>query len=124
MAYCKPEVFWKKGQSGNPKGRPPVKRELKNLKEQLKDDLEKYINELMKMELSQLKAIVEDKTGQYTSFKQILASILYRAGSKGDPMRMDAILNRVIGKVKDEVEVRTDQSITVNFGFPRPERKE
>jgi len=100
---------FKKGQSGNPKGRPRVKGALKDIKTIIGDELEKFINELLHMDLSALKKIAEDKTGKYTSFKQVIASIIYKSASHGDPMRLEALLNRVIGKVKDQVEISGDK---------------
>lgn len=97
-------VKFKKGKSGNPKGRPRVKGALKDIKEQIGDNLEKYINEMLCLNQANLKEIVEDKTGRYPAFKQTIASILFHSIKYGDPSRLEALLSRVIGKVKDVSE--------------------
>ena len=122
MAYCKPEKKWDKGQSGNPKGRPPTKRIIKEIREQIGDDLEKYLKEIMGMDKEQLESLLKD--GKQNALKLMIVSIALKGIKRGDPSRLEALLCRAVGKVKEQVEVKTDQTVTVNFGFPRPERKE
>lgn len=100
---------WVKGQSGNPKGRPKLPMTITEIRKKVGQDLVLYINQMLGKSLPELKEIAEDKTGKYQSFIQIIASCLHKAAFKGEPDRMDMLLNRVIGKVKEKYEFSGDE---------------
>ena len=83
---------WKKGESGNPKGRPK--------KEKL---LEPLIRELLESKRR------GDKEGR--QWKMIVAEELLRQFTKGKPAAIKEVLNRIDGPVKQSVEIDGDLKV-------------
>jgi len=75
---------WKKGQSGNPKGRP----KLPDIREAL------------------AKVLAEEKDG-VTALEATLAALRAKA-TKGDVRAAEALLDRAFGKAKQSVDVTSD----------------
>ena len=75
------------------------------------------ISKLMKMSKEQLEAVIRDPNTKAGDLA--FASILVQAIKRGDPQRLEAMLSRVVGKVKDEVKVETETKIipAVVFSF-------
>ncbi len=86
---------WKPGQSGNPSG--SRKRALTQ---------EKYTELVEKLVLDtpheELRAIVDEKKGH--ALQIMLASGILEAIDKGDYSRLESLLARTLGRVKDVVE--------------------
>jgi hypothetical protein len=93
---------FKKGQSGNPKGfkqNPPI-RALKNF---TIDTYREVIELVLKGNLRELKAMIEDPT---TSAIQVgVATAFMVAIKKGDHVVMERIAERIVGKIPDVVNV-------------------
>jgi hypothetical protein len=96
------EYRFKKGQSGNPSGKPKEDPRLKMLKNLTKTELVEIGNLVVKGNLTELRAIAKDESCPV--IKAMIASIAVKIISKGDVHALDILLNRLIGKVKDEVE--------------------
>jgi hypothetical protein len=93
---------FKKGQSGNPNGRPKLPEDLKKVK--LLSDAE--IKRLM---AAFAQMTTEDIQGFSTDLKKpvlhvLLARIYLKAIEDGDQRRLDFILDRTIGKVVEKVQ--------------------
>ncbi len=91
---------WKKGQSGNPSGRPAEPPELKHLKLLTKQELVEVANLVIKGDVDTLLALRKDK--KQSVIKVMVASVAARIIMKGDMQALDVLLNRLVGKVKDE----------------------
>ena len=78
---------WKKGECGNPKGRPKGSG--------ITDKLKKILDE-------------PAKEGSDMTTAEVLARAAIKAAAKGDHRFFKEILDRVEGKVKDKVEVDGD----------------
>lgn len=91
---------WKKGQTGNPKGRPPdaLNAALKKL---TKEELEDIANLIIKGNMPALRAIAKDDTAPV--IKVMVAATVVKIISKGDMHSLDTLLNRLVGKVKDTI---------------------
>lgn len=100
---------FKKGQSGNPAGRPPdaLNRVMKKL---TKNELEEIANLIVKGTVAELKKIAQSKNTQ--ALRVMFAAIVVKIIERGDMDAFDKLLNRLIGKVKDDVD------ITSNAGTP------
>lgn len=114
MARAKPKtppktdhlIKWKKGQSGNPNGRPAVPPELKILTHLTKQELVEVGNLVIKGDIKELERKTKDKSA--TVLQTMLASIAQRVIRDGDAVALDRLLDRFIGKVKDEVHFTGD----------------
>lgn len=103
-----PAPAWKKGQSGNPAGARKHDPELKRLKNLTKHELIEIGNLVIKGNVAELKAIASNPKA--TVIQTMLAAVSVKIISKGDMGALDVLLNRLVGKVKDE------QAIVVSPG--------
>lgn len=86
---------FQKGQSGNPAGRP------KNLLRT--DEVRNLIGKLWRLSREELQKIVQNPKSSMGEI--MVASIVAKAAQTGDYTRVQFLLERTIGKVKDEIEV-------------------
>jgi len=91
-----------KGVVTNPNGRPKVSSQLKEIKQLNATRLAELLNEFINMDKEAL--IAKSKDPSTTVFELIICSILKNAYDKGDQQRINFILDRLVGKVKDQVE--------------------
>lgn len=92
---------WKKGQSGNPKGRPPDK--LGKVMRQLTAiEFAEIANLIIKGSIRELRAIAQDDS--LPAIKVMIAATAVKIIARGDMHALDILLNRLVGKVKDQVE--------------------
>lgn len=95
---------FKKGQgSANPFGRPLLPKELKEAKKLNRAGMELAFNLHISSTQEALEEFVKDKSNKVLDL--IIASMLLKAIKEGDHYRLNFLLDRLIGKVKDEVEV-------------------
>lgn len=93
---------FKKGQSGNLKGRPPdaLNRVMKKL---TKEELEDVATFIIKGDCEELEKVLNDK--KTSVIKSMFASCVNKVIKTGDMDAMEKVLNRLIGKVKDQIDV-------------------
>lgn len=95
---------FKPGQSGNPKGAKPIPGDIKAARFLNSIELERILNELMyQIEASELDSVLHDSTRK--PIEQMVARIILEAIEKGDSLRLDFLLNRLIGKVTEKVKL-------------------
>jgi hypothetical protein len=92
-----------KGSGGNPKGRPPLPPELAGIKEMTADEVKRTIAGVCRMTVEKLYELKANTQAQ--AFTVAIASMLIKAIEKGDYTNVDFILNRTIGKLKEQSEV-------------------
>lgn len=95
--------WWKPGQSGNPSGGRAHDPALKALKRMTKDELAKIGQLVLDGDYETLVELAGDRSASVLA--QMLASVCLRIINKGDHAALDTLLNRIVGKVKDELDV-------------------
>lgn len=97
------ETRFKPGQSGNPGGKPKLPQELKRTDKLSKIKFREYLNKFIHMTKTELVAELQ-KPGS-TMLEQLVGGMIARTVKDQDPVRANFLLDRLIGKVKDEMDV-------------------
>lgn len=87
------------GQSGNPNGRPPHPPELKEMQRLTKGQLEVILNKILFSRPEDLKNF------QGSVLEIWLANGAAQAIKSGDYSRLMILIDRLVGKVKDSIEI-------------------
>lgn len=89
---------------GDPRaGRPPLPKELKEAKRLTKTEFETIVNRYLWLSHEELEAAAENKS--LPAVDRYLATVIKIGSASGDPGRMEFLLQRLLGKVTDKVEV-------------------
>ena len=91
-----------KGVSGNPKGRPPDALG-KQMRQLTASDFAEIADLIVKGNLAQLQRIGKDPSS--SALKVLISAIVIKAIQKGDMGALDTLLNRLVGKVKEKIEI-------------------
>jgi len=94
---------WKPGQSGNPSGSSAISRQIATLKKFNKVEAERVLSKFLNWPVDQLIEFIQDKSNQV--LETLVARVLLEAIRKGDHSRAEWVLQRLIGKVKEEIEM-------------------
>lgn len=94
--------MFKPGVSGNPSGRPKEPEALKKLKLYTNQEIQMKICEFLDMTKAEIKAKIEDPAT--TMLEVMIGTIMVKGAQNGDQNRLESMINRVAGKVKDEVD--------------------
>lgn len=94
---------FKKGVVTNPKGRPPLPPEINAARKLTKLEVEAALTAFIDMDYQQLVDFFEAKKG--TVFQIMVAGILYYAIKTGDQTRFNFFLDRLIGKVTENMNL-------------------
>ena len=109
---------FKPGISGNPGGRPPLPPDLKEARKLNQIELERLLNKFLTFNKSQLEAHIKDPFTP--SLELLICQIIAKGIINGDPVRMDYLVSRVIGKMKERHEVDMRSEIEVDLkGLPK-----
>ena len=98
-----------KGQSGNPKGRPKMDPELLSVSKMTHSYITAVINKYSAMTRAEIQAKI--KAEDTPMIECTIASIYVKALQSGDYMRLNALLDRAIGKVTEQLEVKSSHTI-------------
>ena len=94
---------WVTGQSGNPEGRPAIPEDVKKIRKMTNDEVKEVGTLLLNGKESDLKAMLTSE--ETPILKKWMASVSLEGLRNGDEKRLNAILDRIVGKVKDVVQV-------------------
>lgn len=102
---------FKKGVSGNPLGGKLHNKELKAVRFMTKEEMAEVGKLILDKDFQQLREMADalktndGKKKDISVLKAMVASVAMKIISKGDMHALDILLNRLIGKVKDEVDI-------------------
>ncbi len=91
------------GQSGNPNGRPPVSADVLRIRKLTNNEIKEVGSLLLAGRESDLEEMV--KNSETPILKKWMANVSLMGLKSGDEKRLNAILDRIVGKVKDVVQV-------------------
>jgi len=94
---------WKKGQSGNPKGRVKLTPDQRKMKSLTQDEYLNIANELIYLNLRDLVQLTKEDTT--SSLKMMMIAVIVRAIKTGDEKKITFYLDRLIGTIRSKVEV-------------------
>lgn len=94
------------GNRANPRGASAHNPILKAIRSLTNEELLENLNLIVKGNAAQLKAIANDPHAPVV--KAMIAAVADRIITKGDMHALDMLLNRLVGKVKDEVHHQGD----------------
>jgi len=105
-------------QAGNPggPGQPKIPEEVKAARKLNRIELERIINKYLYMPGTELRKLLEEATkgqNEMPMIEAMIAKIMLAGFSEGDQRRLEFILDRLVGKVKDQVEVNGTEGIKV-----------
>lgn len=92
-----------KGKSGNPKGRPKATPENKSLRALTAFRFNEIVQKYLHSNIEDLKVIMKDK--KTPALDMMLLSAILTAIRAGDLKTLNLILDRIIGKPRDVVDI-------------------
>jgi hypothetical protein len=92
---------FQKGKSGNPNGRPKdaVGQAMRVM---TAEEFIEIIDLVLLTPTSRLKEIIEDREDEHNQLQRMVASIVVKIVERGDMQALNLLLDRLIGKVKDD----------------------
>jgi hypothetical protein len=94
---------FKPGESGNPGGRPKLPEDVKQAKLMNRIELTRLVNRLVRMKRHELAELI--KNPDASSMEIMIGTIIVKAAQQGDPTRLSFLLDRLVGKVKNETDL-------------------
>jgi len=103
-----------KGQSGNPKGVPRPSPEDKTIKHLTQYEFRQVFSEFIGLTKEQIIAISKDPNS--TALRLMVASVLVKAINNGDADRLEYFIQRIAGKMKENVHLSGSLTNTHELG--------
>ena len=108
-----PKHAFKKGQSGNPSGRPKLPKDIVEGRKLNQIEVVRIFNEFSNYSAAQMRDLLNNP--ETKAFELLIGKIMFEAIKHGDHQRMNFILDRMVGKVVDRMDVTTaGESIKVD----------
>ena len=98
--------------TGNRKGRPAYPADLKGVKSLTRQELELRLKKMLDLPVTEIKRLM--RTDSMTGMDKFILSIVYKGIVCGDAQRFGFLLDRMIGKVKDQVEISSPKPIIID----------
>lgn len=93
------------------KGRPPIPEDVREIRKISADTVKRLISRYVDMTAAELKVAAE--SDETPMLEKMIASVIAKALDAGDYTRIDFLLNRLIGKVTEKVEVKLPEPFIV-----------
>lgn len=97
------------GQSGNPGGRPAIPADIKEARKLTQIEFEKLVNKYIWLTQAGFGEAAEDQS--ISMFERMIGSIVQKACNEGDHQRLNFLLDRLIGKVTEKMEIKAEPFI-------------
>lgn len=107
-------MAFKKGQSGNPNGKPRLPDDIREANKLTKATAVSLMNQFLYTDMIELEAILADKTRPV--IQHIICSVAMRAVADGDQKCADWFMDRLIGKVTEKIEHSAPKPLRIDFG--------
>lgn len=107
--------MWKPGQSGNPKGRSPISQEVKDLKKTRGEELIKTIDRWLFCSTKE-EMVAEAAKDNVSALDLCIIRVIMGAASRGDPGRLNALLDRIIGPVSQKIKAEITNPLMKHIG--------
>lgn len=101
---------FKKGQSGNPNGRPPVPEDVREARKLGKSEFTRIMNKCLFMSLADFD--IEMRRDDLTMFERSCMSMIQHAAA-GCERRFEMILTRFLGRPRDKMELTLPQPFII-----------
>ena len=114
---------WKPGQSGNPNGRPPMPKEVREAMNMNKILFAELLTKYLGKTLEEL--VETQKAKDTAALDRIVISVITNAIKKGDDKRLDFLMTRIIGKAESKIDITTGgEKIQNQFDLSKLTRQE
>lgn len=100
---------WKPGQSGNPAGRAKLPAWMRESRSMNKEKFHGLLNEYIHRPATELVEIMKDPTTP--TLELMVIKVVMEAIKHGDEKKLGFLLDRLIGKVREEVHVSGQMSV-------------
>lgn len=97
--------FQKGGYQPAVRGKPGVPADLRKASDLTKANLRGLLNKYLWMSKVEIQSKMRDHN--VPMIEMVIASIIFKAAHQGDEKRLTFILDRMIGKVKEEIDINT-----------------
>jgi Family of unknown function (DUF5681) len=104
------KTTWKKGQSGNPNGQPRVPIKIKEIRKLTLKEYCELVDKFIHASPQELKEMVNDPDA--TVLELYIANIVKKGIEGGDTNRLSFLLDRLIGPVKQKLDMTSDGSLS------------
>lgn len=114
----KPDRPWliQPGQTRNPGGRPKEPKDLQDARRLNQYEFERTVNKMLALSVTDLKEALQKP--EITVLDKMIGTIMEKAALRGDVKRAEWIMSRMLGKVKERVEISsTSQSSRVSVNI-------
>lgn len=98
----KSDGYFKPGNPGGP-GRPPAPECIRELRKLNQVELKRVINEFLLLTKEQLTVVMKDP--ESTVLQLMIASIIMHGIKRGDNVRFNFLLDRLVGTMKTQIEI-------------------
>lgn len=94
---------WKRGQSGNPAGRPPIPEEIRKLRALTNEQVAEVGTLLLESKESDVQKIADDANAPL--LKKWIAAVAIAGLKNKDERKLDTLLTRISGKPPEKTEI-------------------
>ena len=98
---------WKKGQSGNPKGRKHIPNDVKEIKSVNNILVTRILNKYSTMTVAELEDMLKDRDTPV--LESLVARVLASGLATGCDKKLEVILTRLVGRPVEKVEIVTPE---------------